>query len=259
MAGELHQALATDQFVLYYQPLVQFQDGLVRGLEAQVYWRHPVQGLLPRPEFLPLAEEAGLALPLGEWVVRQVCRDFKAWATQGLTVPRVSLNLSARQFRDPRLAKGLRAIVREADLDPRHLGVAITEDAVMEDPEKAIAVMSQWCSAGVETALDEFGAGSSSVSYLKKLPLDVLKIAPLLVRNCHANADDGAWVRAIIDMTHELGVQVVAVGVDSEEQYTFLRLSGCDAYQGAWAGVPLPAAECKPYLVPLVPPTAAAP
>lgn len=259
LASELHQALAKDQFVLHYQPLVQFRDGGLRGLEVQLYWGHPVHGLLPRPEFLPLAEEAGLALPLGEWVVRQVCRDLKAWASQGLSVPRLSINLSARQFRDPRLVEGLRAIVQEADLDPRRLGVAITEDAVMEDPEKAIAAISRWCSAGIEVSLDEFGAASSSVSYLRRLSLDVLKVAPSFVRDCHKNADDGAWVRAIIDMSHELGIQVVAVGVDSEEQYAFLRLSACDAYQGAWAGVPLPATECKSYLVSLARPMAAAP
>lgn len=259
LASELHQALAQDQFVLYYQPLIQFQDGRVSGMEAQIRWRHPVKGVMQASEFLPLAEEAGLAMPLGEWVVRQACRDFTMWAQQGLTVPRISLNLSARQFRDQRLAEAMVAAVREAGMDLERLGVEVAEDHVMENPEEAVDVLTRWSSMGVGVSLDEFGVGSSSVSYLRRLPLDSLKIASLLVVDSHTNADEGAWVRTVIDMSHELGIPVIASGVYSEGQYTFLRLSGCDAYQGEWGGRPLRAADCIPYLVPLAPPLAAAP
>ncbi len=259
LASELHQALAQDQFVLYYQPLVQFQDGRVRGLEAQMCWRHPVHGLMLATEFLSLAEEAGLAMPLGDWMVRQACRDYHIWAQQGLTVPRISVKLAARQLRDQRLADAAIAAVREAGMEPKRLGIEVTENHVMESVEEAIEILARWSSAGVEVSLDEFGKGSSSVSYLKRLPLDSLKIASSFIGDSDTNADDGAWVRAIIDMSHELGVPVIASGVDRESQYTFLRLSGCDAYQGEWGGRPLPAADCTPYLVPLAPPLAAAP
>ncbi len=259
LVSELHRALSEDQFVLYYQPLVQFQDGKVKELEAQMRWRHPVHGLMLASEFLSLAEEAGLAMPLGEWMVRQVCRDVDVWGKQGLTVPRVLIKLSAWQFRDRRFAKVLITVLRETGTDPIRLGVEITEDHVMESPEEAIEILARWSSAGVKVSLDEFGVGYSSVSYLKRLPLNSLKIASSFIGDSYTNADDGAWVRVIIDMTHELGIPVIASGVDSEGQYAFLRLSGCDAYQGEWGGRPLPAVDCTAYLAPPAPPLVAVP
>ena len=253
LVSDLHCALTQEQFVLFYQPLVDFHDGRVTSLEAQIYWRHPTHGLMAASQFLSLAEEAGLTVPLGEWMLRQACRDFGAWAQQGFTVGRVSINLSTHQFRNQRLADGLRTILHETGMDPKCLGVEITEDDVMKNAKEAIEILARWGSAGVEVSLDAFGVGYSSLSYLKKLPLDILKIDPSFVADCETNADDGARVRAIIDMAHELGIRVVAAGVDSEGQYAFLRLSGCDAYQGQWGGAPLPSADCRPYLVPLLP------
>ncbi|HUW98783.1 MAG TPA: EAL domain-containing protein [Acidiferrobacter sp.] len=248
LIGELHRALANEEFVLHYQPMAALSDGSLAAVEALVRWHHPQHGLMVAAEFFAIAEEAGLAGPLGEWVVTQACRQFHLWAEQGAVVPRLIIKLSSWQFRDQRLRQSIHAILTTAGMDPRRLGVEMTEGGVMENPDEAIATLTHWRTTGIEVLLGKFGTGDSSLSYLKKLPIDMLKIDSSFVQDCATNPDVGAMIAAIIAMTHQLGVRVAAEGVETAEQYAFLRTHGCDACQGTYISPPLAADECGPYL-----------
>ena len=249
LARDLHRALVLEELVLYYRPVVSLKDESVMAIEALLYWRHPQKGLIAADEFLPAAEEAGLAISLGEWTLRHIGQQFHAWTEQGFDVPRLFMNLSPRQMRDQRLTQSLQAILADMAMDPQGLGVEMTEDGVMDNPEEAIGILAQWRALGVEVALTEFGTGHSCLSYLKKLPLDTLKIDPSLVCDATTDPDEGAVLATVIAMAHEPKIQVVADGVEGEDQREFLRLHKCDAYQGVWAGESFAAKDCEPYLV----------
>ena len=239
--------LDRDEFFLEYQPLVDLATGVIGGLEALIRWRHPARGVVSPLTFIPLAESSGLILPIGEWVLRAACAQNVRWAAQGLA-RRVGVNLSAHQFAQSDLVGIVTRILRETGLDPRLLGIEITETILMQNPETAAAMLGEIERMGVHIALDDFGVGYSSLSYLKRFPIDTLKIDRSFVRDISVDPDDAAIVTAIISMAHSLGIQTVAEGVETEAQLAFLQAHGCDVVQGYYFSRPKPADDLAALL-----------
>ena len=243
LESDLHQAVTLGQFELFYQPKVHTNSGVVRSAEALIRWRHPERGLISPDKFIPLAEECGLIGAIGEWVVREACRQVRAWQDSGLTPMRVSVNLSASQFRGGGLIHSVRRALEEAELDPQFLEVELTESAVMSDPEESIAILEQLSSMGVLVSVDDFGTGYSSMSYLRRLPIDKLKIDRVFINEIATRPEDASIVRAIVSLAHSLRLKVVAEGVETAAQLDFLKAVGCDEYQGYHFARPLPSNE----------------
>ncbi len=241
--SELHNAVALNQLRLYYQPKVDTRTGEVRSAEALVRWMHPTRGIVSPAEFIPLAEECGLIDAIGGWVIREACRQTRAWQLDGLPALRVSVNLSASQFRDSGLVDSIRTALNDAGLEARYLEVELTESAVMSDPEKSIAVLEHLSAMGVLVSVDDFGTGYSSMSYLRRFPIDKLKIDRVFIDEIVSRPEDASIVRAIVSLAHSLRLKVVAEGVESPAQLDFLRTAGCDEYQGYHFSRPLPATE----------------
>jgi diguanylate cyclase (GGDEF)-like protein len=232
LESELRRALELNQLELHYQPKVDISTGRVRSAEALVRWRHPERGLVPPNAFIPSAEENGLIVPIGEWVLREACRQMRRWIDAGMSPIRVAVNLSAKQFRHDDLVAVVRSALEDARLEPGYLELELTESAVMHDAEKSAATLQALSTMGVHISIDDFGTGYSSLSYLRRFPLDKLKIDRSFVRDLMSNADDVSIVRAIISLAHSLRLRVVAEGVETAEQLAFLRELGCDQYQG---------------------------
>ena len=243
LESELYDAVALNQLQLYYQPKVDTQTGEVRSAEALVRWAHPTRGLISPADFIPLAEECGLIGAIGGWVVREACRQTRAWQLDGVPTLRVSVNLSASQFRDSGLVQSIRSALDDAGLEARYLEVELTESAVMSDPEKSIAVLEHLSAMGVLVSVDDFGTGYSSMSYLRRFPIDKLKIDRVFIDEIASRPEDASIVRAIVSLAHSLRLKVVAEGVETPAQLEFLRTAGCDEYQGYHFSRPLPAAE----------------
>ena len=241
--SELHNAVALNQLRLYYQPKVDTQTGEVRSAEALVRWMHPTRGIVSPAEFIPLAEECGLIGAIGGWVIREACRQTRAWQLDGVPTLRVSVNLSASQFRDSGLVDSIRTALDDAGLEARYLEVELTESAVMRDPEKSIAVLEHLSAMGVLVSVDDFGTGYSSMSYLRRFPIDKLKIDRVFIDEIVSRPEDASIVRAIVSLAHSLRLKVVAEGVETPAQLDFLRTAGCDEYQGYHFSRPLPATE----------------
>ena len=238
---ELARALQRQEFVLHYQPQVDARTGGIVAVEALVRWLHPLRGLVAPAHFIPLAEETGLIVPLGAWVLRAACRQARAWRAQGLPILRVAVNLSARQLGDERLVEKVDAALRDAGIEAPSLELEITESLVAKDPEQAVRLLRELCARGVRLMVDDFGTGYSSLAHLKRFPLDGLKIDRAFVKNLPADRRDASITRAVISMAHELGLCVVAEGVESAEQLAFLTAHGCDFLQGYHLGAPMPA------------------
>jgi len=243
LESDLHNALAQNQFQLYYQPKVDTQTGEVRSAEALIRWLHPTRGIVSPAEFIPLAEECGLIGAIGGWVIREACRQTRAWQIDGVPTLRVSVNLSASQFRDSGLVDSIRGALDDAGLQARYLEVELTESAVMSDPEKSIAILEQLSAMGVLVSVDDFGTGYSSMSYLRRFPIDKLKIDRVFIDEIVSRPEDASIVRAIVSLAHSLRLKVVAEGVETPAQLDFLKTAGCDEYQGYHFSRPLPAAE----------------
>ena len=243
LTADLRQGLLHDELKLHFQPLVD-QSGSVTGYEALVRWQHPQRGVIPPGDFIELAEETGLILPIGLWVLQAACRQLLAWsahaATRALTL---SVNVSARQFRRPDFAEQVLQTVREIGADPQRLKLELTESVLLNDVEDAIGKMSQLRDAGVRFALDDFGTGYSSLAYLKRLPLDQLKIDQTFVRDVLTDPNDAAIVRTILALARSLDLVAVAEGVESQGQLQFLREQGCSVFQGYLFGRPRPIEE----------------
>ena len=243
LESDLHQALSLKQLELHYQPKVDTKTGLIHGVEALARWRHPQRGLVPPGEFIPLAESCGLIDGIGEWVVRESCRQARAWQLEGLPPLRVAVNLSAFQFRHGNLLQMIREALQAAQLEPRFLEVEITESALMSDPEESVTILEQLSRMGVVVSVDDFGTGYSSMSYLRRFPIDKLKIDRGFIAELISRADDASIVRAIVSLAHSLRLKVVAEGVETSEQLNVLRSLGCDQYQGFWFSPAVPATQ----------------
>ena len=232
LESDLHAALAGGQFELHYQPKVETTTGRIHGVEALIRWRHPERGLIAPAQFIPLAEENGLIGPIGEWVVREACRQAKAWERAGLPPVRVAVNLSASQFRRGSLVEMIRNALAAADLAPWSLEVELTESAVMSDLEESVTILEQLSQMGEIVSVDDFGTGYSSMSYLRRFPIDKLKIDRAFISEIISRPDDASIVRAIVSLAHSLRLKVVAEGVETPEQLAVLKSLGCDQYQG---------------------------
>jgi diguanylate cyclase (GGDEF)-like protein/PAS domain S-box-containing protein len=232
MESSLRRALERNQFMLHYQPRVDLSTGRIIGAEALIRWQLPEQGVVPPAKFIPLAEETGLIVPIGKWVLKEACAQNKAWQDAGLTPIVVSVNVSARQFRQDNLVRTVSEVLEETGLEPRYLELELTESMVMHDAPQLVAMLGELKRLGVQIAVDDFGTGYSSLSYLKRFPVDRLKVDRSFVEHLATDADDAAIVRAIITLGHNLGLKVVAEGVELAEQVEFLRLNCCDEAQG---------------------------
>ena len=262
LENSLRRALERDELRLYYQPKVDLASGDVIGLEALLRWAHPVRGMIPPDQFVPLAEETGLIIPIGEWVLRTACLQIKAWQGEGILDLPVAVNLSARQFRQfsagggteggqssgeaarvHDLVETIERVLGETGVDPSCLELEITESILMQNLSTAANILQALSAKGMRIFIDDFGTGYSSLSYLKRLPIDTIKIDKSFVGDITTDPDDAAIVTAIIAMAHSLRLKVVAEGVETQEQFDFLLERGCDAMQGYFYSKPLPAEE----------------
>ena len=243
VGAELHHALERGEFELHYQPKVDLRSGAISGVEALLRWRRPEGGLVPPMKFIPILEETGLILEVGEWVIARACRQARLWQEQGLPPLRIAVNLSPRQFQQRDLAKRIRGIIDQPDFKPEHLELEITESMVMQNVDRAIATLEELRRIGVRIAIDDFGTGYSSLAVLKRFPVDCLKVDRSFVRDIPDDADDMAITRSVIALAHSMGLSVVAEGVETEAQRSFLIETGCDEMQGFLFSKPLPAAE----------------
>lgn len=244
----MRRALERREFVLHYQPKIDIASGRVSGLEALLRWQSPDQGLVPPAQFIPLLEETGLIVPVGEWVAQAACTQIRDWRDAGIRPVPVAINLSARQLRQPGFSEVMRRALTESGIEPQLIQIEITESSLMENPEEAIVMLKQLEALGILLAADDFGTGYSSLSYLKRFPLDALKIDRSFVRDITVDADDAVIARTVITLAHSLGLKVVAEGVETEEQLRFLGENRCDEAQGYLFSKPLPAAACAALL-----------
>lgn len=230
--ASLRRALERREFVLHYQPKVNLCSGMIVGVEALIRWQHPERGLLPPSLFISIAEDCGLILPIGRWVLREACRQAQAWRLAGLPPITVAVNTSAIEFRAKDFLENIRATLEDARLEPRYLELELTESVLMHDVESTDAMLQALADLGVKVAVDDFGTGYSSLSYLRQFQLDILKIDQSFVNQLTGNADDAAIVNAVISMGKSLNLRVIAEGVETPEQCAFLLAQQCDEGQG---------------------------
>ncbi len=243
LEGKLRHALEREEFVVYYQPQVSLSTGQIVGMEALVRWRHPDLGLIPPMKFIPLAEETGLIIPLGFWVLRTACAQNKAWQKAGYPPLRVAVNLSTRLFKQQTFIQVVAQTLHETGLDPDYLELELTEGIIMENIETTITTLKELKKMGVHISVDDFGTGYSSLAYLKRFPIDTLKIDRSFVLDITTDPDDAMIAMLIINVAHHLKLRVIAEGVETKEQLAFLRSHGCDEIQGYLFSRPLPAEE----------------
>ena len=243
LTTQLRRALERDELVLHYQPKVDVKTGTIVGAEALVRWQHPERGMVPPGEFIPLAEENGLIVPLGEWVLKNACNQIRAWQQAGYEVPCVSVNVSSHQFRQGDLTSVVDGVLEKAGIDSGSVCLELTEGVIMENAQANIETLRALKAMGVRLSIDDFGTGYSSLSYLSRFPLDELKIDRSFIMQIKSADDRAAIVTAIIAMAHSLGLSVVAEGIETEPQLAFLDAQGCDEYQGYFKSKPVSASE----------------
>ena len=243
LEGNLRRALENDEFVLVYQPRVAVDTHKITGVEALIRWEHPELGLISPAEFIPLAEDTGLIIPIGEWVLREACAQNRKWQQQGLEPFRVAVNISARQFQQADISRVVVRALDAAKLSPEHLELELTESSIMNNVDFAVKVLTELKQMGVEITVDDFGTGFSSLSYLKRLPIGALKIDQSFVRDATTDPDDAALVMAVVTLGHNMRLKVIAEGVETEEQLRFLNLLRCDEVQGYLFSRPVPAED----------------
>jgi diguanylate cyclase (GGDEF)-like protein/PAS domain S-box-containing protein len=243
LEADLRGAAERGELVLHYQPKIDLATGRLRGVEALVRWQHPTRGLLPPGDFIALAEESGLIVPIGRWVLDAACRQLRAWSDAGLEAPRCAVNLSARQFGSESLLDDVRDSLQHSELAADMLEVEITESLLMANPERANLTLNELHALGVHIAIDDFGTGYSSLAYLKRMPAHTVKLDRSFVSGLPADRDDAAITQAVIALSHSLSMQVVAEGVETDAQLDFLRRVGCDQAQGYLIGRPMPAGQ----------------
>ncbi len=248
LSNELRQALEREEFVLHYQPQIEIATGQIMGLEALIRWQHPLRGLVSPIKFIPVAEETGLIGAIGEWTLQTACAQSRCWQDAGLPPVPIAVNLSAQQWLQPHIEQQVITTLENSRLAPHLLELEITESLLMRDTDKMVPIMRRLRERGVQFAVDDFGIGYSSLSYLKRFPVNRLKIDQSFVRDIPADPDDAAIATAIIQMGKSLRLTVIAEGVETIDQFGFLREQGCDAAQGYYFSRPLPADRCAEFL-----------
>ncbi len=248
LENDLRRAIENGELELHYQPTVDVDSGKITGMEALLRWRHPEKGLIMPMEFIPLAEETGLIVPLGEWVLREACAQNKAWQDRGLPRLRVSVNISGVQWRKDDIVECVARALRESGLDASYLELEITESVVMQNAAKTVGMLEQLSRMGVHLSIDDFGTGYSSLSYLKRFQVNTLKIDRAFIRDIASDHEDSAIVQAIVALAHSLQLQVVAEGVENDTQLQHLKRLGSDEYQGFFRSKPLPGEQFERFL-----------
>lgn len=249
LESHLRRAVERREFILYYQPRLSIKTGQTIGAEALVRWKHPELGIVPPAQFIPLAEESGLIVPIGEMVLRTACIQNKTWQDAGLPAIDVAVNVSARQFHKEDLRETVKKVLDETGLAPEYLGLELTESTLMQDPDAAVEILSELKSMGVKLSIDDFGTGYSSLSYLKRFPIDAVKIDQSFVKEITTNSDDAAIAEAVATMAHRMKLKVIAEGVETIDQLECLRRLGCDEMQGYFVSRPVPSEEFEALLL----------
>jgi predicted signal transduction protein with EAL and GGDEF domain len=247
LESELNGAIERGEMTLHYQPKIDLRDWKVVGLEALIRWRHRERGWIPPGEFIRIAEETGQIIELGRWLLNEACRQISAWRNTRMAPLQVAINISSLQFTHDDLQRSIMEAVWANTVMPRMLELEITESVMVSNIDRTIEVLSALRNTGISVSIDDFGTGYSSLSYLKRFPLDKLKIDRSFISDLHQNADDAAICSAIVAMGHQLGLTVVAEGVENEAQLNFLNDRGCDQLQGFYIGKPMPAEELAGY------------
>lgn len=228
----IRKALENEELLLYFQPQLDLRTGKIISLEALVRWKHPNYGIIPPEQFIPAAEKSGLIVPIGEYVLRRACEQNRKWQERGFPAIRIAVNLSMRQLKHRNLLMQVNEVLAQTEMDPHFLGLEITENSAIHRCDETVHLLESLKNRGIQISIDDFGIGYSSLGYLKRLPVQILKIDRSFVVNMTRDSDDVAIIRAIIAMAHSLGIRVTAEGVESGEQLTILRSLGCDAIQG---------------------------
>jgi len=244
----LRHALIEGEFFLDYQPKLDLESGAVTSVEALIRWRHPQRGLIDPSQFIPVAEECGLIVPIGRWVLREACSQGRAWQVAGAPPIRIAVNVSAVELRANDFVAGVRMILEQTGLEPRHLELELTETCLLQDSSATISVLQALKHLGVGLALDDFGTGYSSLSFLKRFPIDTVKIDQSFVRDLATDANDAGIVSAVIAMGKSLNMRVIAEGIETRDQLDFLRNRGCPEGQGYYFSRPVAPAECSRIL-----------
>lgn len=239
---ELQEALKRNEFRVYYQPKPDLISGKIMGVEALIRWEHPKVGVVSPGEFISYAEDSGLIIPIGEWVLRQACLESTAWRKSGLPPILLSVNLSVRQLYEPNFVDNVHRILKETNFDPKFLAFEITESILM-DKDLVFQTVLSLKHIGVQISLDDFGTGFSSLRYLREFPIDIIKIDQSFIRNCTSDLNDAKIVKSIIAMAHQLNLNVIAEGIEYKEQLIFLQQNLCNIGQGYLFSKPIPSEE----------------
>lgn len=245
LEGSLRKAVENNELLIYYQPQIQVDTGKIVGMEALLRWPHPEMGMIPPSKFIPLAEETGLINPIGKWVLQEACRQNKAWQDQGLIAVQIAVNLSAVQFRQHNLLEIVKEALIKSGLKPCFLELELTESLLMDCSEFNVSLLREFRQLGVELSIDDFGTGYSSLSYLKRFPINKLKIDRSFCMDIPKDRDNASITSAIISLGHDLGLCVIAEGVEKAAQFNFLQAQQCDEIQGYLFSQPLPADEMQ--------------
>ena len=249
LENDLRHAVERNELELHYQPKVALHSGKIIGMEALIRWQHPMIGMISPVDFIPLAEESGLIIPIGEWVLDTACNKIKEWEAAGYKDISIAVNLSAVQFRQKNILEMVRNIISHSEIDPQLLELEITESTIMDDIDAASATMRELHKEGVKISIDDFGTGYSSLAHLKRFPLNTVKIDRSFIRDLTTDPDDAAIVGAIIAMAHSMGLKIIAEGVETTKQLEYLRRLRCDEIQGYLFSRPLPIDEAEELLI----------
>jgi EAL domain-containing protein (putative c-di-GMP-specific phosphodiesterase class I) len=248
LEGDLRYALGRNEFLLHYQPKFNLQTGQITGMEGLIRWLHPERGMVPPAQFIPIAEECGLILPIGRWVLLEACRQARAWGDSGIGVVPIAVNVSAPEFRDKDFISGVRAVLIATGVDPLNLELELTESVLMEDAKSTVHTLGALKAMGVTLAIDDFGTGYSSFTYLRRFPVDALKLDQSFVQDITEDPGDASIVSAMINIGKSLNRRVIAEGVETLEQLKFLQSHGCCEGQGYYFSHPLAAEQAGKLL-----------